>query len=495
MVVDRYLRFDVRRPPDGRPLLWPVRVWKVLYPTKRVLRLNLFQEALLGLARARCQDSSEMAKLLGLDRELVAFITATQLIPNGWMTTLGTLTPQGERVLEEAQDASEEVRMGYAYQDAISGNWFPRFTEELPEIEAKRIDDGYPIFLRDLDSGKEDRPFRLNHLQHLQHTVLDMGALFDAFKRYRTDHDHAKQRDDELPTPVRIESLSFVEDSAQPMWLWTWIFPDKAGPQPWLIADPFGLQQAASWLRKPLQEVLPRNDGAARYIAGVVGETRSNELSAEEWLRSLESQTDLALLADYSWSRNVPLVEGFLASVLRRRSLLAGQERSWQEDVTSLLIETHNLAESVLQWLLKAYPPDIRRLPHWKDQRDWKDGEAQYYLRFFNLSCLTDDVIKRLSTQRLDQVRTAAKLGSSSLKALVFAGLLGTVDQVGHPFLNLSDDELRLSRLLDMADARNKKAGHSGGERIDREEAMEYADFVIEWVQIYEGWYGNGKAQ
>jgi hypothetical protein len=94
-----------------------------------------------------------------------------------------------------------------------------------------------------------------------------------------------------------------------------WIFPDEAGPQPWLVADPFGLQQAASWLRKPLQEVLPRNDGLARYIADAVGETRSNDLSAEEWLRSLENQIDLTLLADYSWSRKVPLVEGFLASV------------------------------------------------------------------------------------------------------------------------------------------------------------------------------------
>ena len=161
----------------------------------------------------------------------------------------------------------------------------------------------------------------------------------------------------------------------------------------------------------------------------------------------------------------------------------------------SLLIETHNLAESVLQWLLKAYPSDIRRLPHWKDQRDWKDGEAQYYLQFFNLPCLTDDVIKRLSEQRLDQVRTAVKRGTSSLKALLFAGLLGTVDQASHPFLKLSADDLQLARLLDMADARNKKAGHSGSERIDREEAMEHADFVIEWVQIFKGWYLNGKTQ
>ncbi|NGM87472.1 hypothetical protein G5B35_09145 [Parapusillimonas sp. SGNA-6] len=487
MVADRYLRFDIRRPPGGRPLLWPVRVWKVLYPTRRILRLNLFQRAILGLARAQCKDSSEMAELLGLDRELVAFIIATQLIPNGWMTTLVAVTPEGERALEDAQEASEGLRMGYAYQDAISGNWLPRFTEELPEIEAKRIDErGYPIFLRDLNSGKEDRPFRLNHSRE---KAMDLGALFDAFERYQTDHDRAKQRDDELPTPIRSESLSFVEESAQQMWLWTWVFPDEAGPQPWLISDPFGLQQAASWLRKPLQQVLSRNDGAARYIADAIGDTRTNDLSPEEWLRSLENQIDLTLLADYSWSRKLPLIEGYLASVLRRRALLAGQDKSWQEDVTSLLIESHNLAESVLQWLLKAYPPDIRRLPHWKDRRDWKDGEAQYYLQFFDLSCLTEDVIKRLAEQRLDQVRSAAKRGSSSLKALLFAALLATVDQVEHPFLKLPADALRLSRMLDMADARNKKAGHSGGERIDREDAMEYADFVIEWVQIFKDWY------
>jgi hypothetical protein len=118
--------------------------------------------------------------------------------------------------------------------------------------------------------------------------------------------------------------------------------------------------------------------------------------------------------------------------------------------------------------VVESVSSDISRLPHWKDQRDWKDGEAQYYLQFFNLSCLTDDVIKRLSEQRLDQVRTAAKRGGSSLKALLFAALLGTVDQLGHPFLNLSADELQLSRLLDMADARNKKPGIQVAKEIEK---------------------------
>lgn len=489
MAADRYIRFDVRRPSGGRPLLWPVRVWKVLYPAKRVVKVNIFQQAILGLARARCQDSAEIAELLCLDRELVAFIIATQLIPNGWMTTFGVVTPQGERFLEDAQDSSDELRMGYAYQDAISGNWLPRFTEDIPEIEPEGVNElGYPVFLRDLNSGKKDIPFRLSHSRE---NSLDMAAIFDAFERYQTDHDHAKQRDgsDDLPARVRIESLSFVEDVGQPMWLWTWVFPDKAGLQPWLVADPFGLQHAASWLRNPLQEIFPKNDGVARYIADAIGEARSSQLSAADWLRSFESQIDLTILADYSWSRKYPLIEGYLTSVLRRNALLASQNRTWQEDVTSLLIETHNLAESILQWMLKAYPPDVRRLPHWKDQREWKDGEAQYYLKYFNLPCLTEDVVNRLAEQKLDQVRAATKRGGSPLKALLFSALLATVDQGRHPIHSLSADELQLSQLLNMTDARNKKGGHSVVDQINKDEAMDYADFVIKWVQIFKGWY------
>lgn len=428
-----------------------------------------------------------MAELLELDRELVQFIIATQLIPNGWMTTLGSVTPQGERVLDEAQDANEELRMGYAYQDAISGNWLPRFTEELPEIEAKRVDErGYPVFLRDLDSGKEDRPFRLNHSRK---DALDTAALFDAFQRYRTDHEHAKQRDDELSARVRIESLSFVEDSAQPMWLWTWIFPDEAGPQPWLVADPFGLQQAASWLRKPLQEVLPRNEGLARYIADAVGETRSNDLSAEEWLRSIENQIDLTVLADYSWSGKVPTISGYLTSVLRRNALLTSQDKTWQEDVTSLLIETHNLVESVFQWLLKKFPVDVRRLPDRSQDRNWTKDLASEILRTIPADRLTDDTVRRLASQNLREIRNALVRGNSSLKALMFAALLSTIEHTTHPLKDLAPQDLALDRILDMADAPNRKAGHAGGEKISKEEAMKYAEFVIAWTENFMEWY------
>jgi hypothetical protein len=487
MGAERYLRFDVRRPHGGRPILWPVRVLSVLYPTKRDMKLNLFKQAILGLARARCKDRLEMAELLGLDQELIAFIIATQLIPDGLMTDAWAITLKGERALEEDQDANEEFRMGYAYQDAISGNLLPRFTEELSEIEFKRIDEnGYPIFLRDKDSGKEDTPFRLSHLRE---NTLDIGALFEALKRNRVDRHHAKQRNDEILTSDRIDSLSFVESTAQPMWLWTWIFPDETGPQPWLVADPFGLQQAASWLRKPLQEIMPRNEGLARYIANAIGKKNTSELTAEQWLKSLENQIDLTMLADYSWSRNVPIIEGYLTSVLRKRKQLEGQEKPWQEDKNSLLIETHNLAESVFKWLLEKYSVDKKILPGREQDKNWTKEKAEIILRQYVDVQLSDRTIKKLASQKLWDIRNALVSGNSSLKALMFAALLSTVEYSNHPLKNMLPELLVLEKILDMSDARNKYAGHAGKDEITKEKAIEYADLIIAWVQNFKEWY------
>ena len=216
-----------------------------------------------------------------------------------------------------------------------------------------------------------------------------------------------------------------------------------------------------SWLRKPLQEILPKNDGAARYIASMFSKPQASDLSATEWLRSLENQTDLALLVDYPWSHNVPTIESYLASVLRKSAVLAGRDRNWQEDVTSLLIETHNLIESVLQWMLTTFPVDVRRLPDKRQDKNWTKDVAKKTLRSIPVNHLTEEIIRRLSSQNLREIRNALTQGNSSLKALLFAALLSTVENDYHPLMMLPSDKLALVRILDMADVRNRKAGHA----------------------------------
>ena len=496
MATERYLRFEqLRRPSNGRSLLWPVHVWKVLYPSTKRIGLNLFQEAILGLSRAQCRDRNEIASLLNLDPQLIAFIIATQLIPNEWMDERGFITQLGERVLEEAQDIRDDIRVGYAYQDAITGRWIPRFTDDLPEIEAEETDDrGFPIFRGSRDSGKRDAPFVLKHKPA---QLPDINELFEAYQRFRTDISYAKQGDDrdELPTNLHIKSVTCLDDAPQAMWLWTWAYSDPASGQPWLITDPFGIQRAASWLRKSMEDLLDSSSGASKYISGVVGQSNAQSLSASDWWDTLKTEVDLELMSSYSWLAKVPSVQEYLSATLRRKAAIVRLDYTPQEDINSLVMEVSNLAESVLQWMLETYPADIRRLPHYKVQTEWKMGQAKQTLSDLNLGCLDEDSLSRLCNQELSRVRTAISKRNSSLKALVFANLLATLDRPTHPFKTISAEKLALSALLDMTDARNKKVGHSGSKKITKDDALAYADFLINWIQHFEDWFRYGKEQ
>jgi hypothetical protein len=279
------------------------------------------------------------------------------------------------------------------------------------------------------------------------------------------------------------------------MWIWTWIFPDNAGPQPWLVADPFGLQSAASWLRKPLQEVLARNEGAARYVVNATGKNNTTELTNEQWLKSLENQIDLTILAEYNWCNKVPIIEDHLISTLRQKMFLESQENSWQEHIEALITLSQKLVESALKALLKAYPAELSLLPKWnyknnQGQKNWKPGQANYYLNIIrdNTGMLSQNVVERLARQDLDIIRTAIRTGNTSLKPLLFAAILGAVDRQIHPFINKDDSDLKFNRLLDLADLRNK-AAHASLSKASKDEALGFAEFAIEWVQSYKEWY------
>lgn len=138
MFADRYLRWDtgIARLPRGnqRSILWPVHVWTVMAPDRMPSALNVFQEAILGLLHTGLRDLDELAKSLDLDRDLVAFILATQLQPNGWIDSQQQVTPLGVQVLLGAGIAEPDLVVQYAFQDAVTGHWLPRFAKQLPEL-------------------------------------------------------------------------------------------------------------------------------------------------------------------------------------------------------------------------------------------------------------------------------------------------------------------------------------------------------------------------
>jgi hypothetical protein len=63
-----------------------------------------------------------------------------------------------------------------------------------------------------------------------------------------------------------------------------------------------------------------------------------------------------------------------------------------------------------------------------------------------------------LSRQKIDQVIRACSSPSDSLKALLFAAAVGGLSSAQHPLKVLSDQELQLGKLLELADLRNQSS-------------------------------------
>lgn len=480
---ERFLRYRPGRPPKGgRPVLWPVHVAKVLYPVPGDRPLNVFEEAVLGLARARCADDVEAAGLLCLDVTLVAHIRS-QLRSKRLVDRAGAPTARGLEALADLEDGLSELKVGYAFQDAIGGEWLPRFEEDLPEIEADGREGGSPYFVFSRETAEKHWPMVVPHRLP---PSADPAALLRSCAAYKIDHFHARQRDDweNIPKRLDVRDLSFLDDTPQPMWVWTWVYRGPSGGQPWLVSDPFGLQGAAAWLRKPLEAALKKDDSLARLVAKASGMPQSVSLSAAEWLAGLETAADLAVMAEYPFTERVPRIQERLAALLRKRALVDSQRHPQPEDVRSLMNESQILAETVLQWLLETYPMEVRL----RNQEAWGNS-SEAILKGLGIPCLDTRTARQLAKQPLREICYALERGTSSLKALLAAALLTTANHREHPLLRLSEREAGLGRLLELANARNRKGSHAGLQDATKGEALEHAETALGWVRAFKDWY------
>jgi len=486
LFADRYLYLPVKRRKDWQErwqhLLWPVYVWRVNYPAEdQRLGANLFQEAILGLVRAGVRDPNELARLLALHPELVRFIIATQLQPNGWLDSAFQLTPSGEAVLDEAEDSRLELKVGYAFQDAMSGAWLPRFLDTLPEIAPVAVDGkGRPQFMLDRERGRTEKPFLLPAGAK---PCSDPAQLIEAYRLYRKDLSAARRGGGDLPDEVRFQAIEALSDEPTKMYLWCELYRDEGEPQPWLVSDPFRLRRAASWLRKPLLELAPGNQGVIRKMQQLVN-VPMDACTAEEWLRLVEEGVELEMWGEYPFLDRQDLIRGHLSGLLRQKKKIENRERINREDLSLLMGEAHNLVEAVLKWLLLCFPGE--NYP----QRDyWRRSEAKVEFKKLSLCFLTPRLIEALIGQSPKYIRNAVKSREQPLKALLAGAVFSADVRDDHPFRQLSPDSLELERLPALADFRNEVSGHASGKPVSHDKVLESTRFAIQWMALFQPWY------
>ena len=467
-------------------LLWPVYAWKVLYPDDRQPPgCNLFQETMLGLMRAGVIDAAKIAELMAIDRELVRFIIASQLQPNGWLDQRYKVTPDGERLLDEAEDRRLNLTVGYAFQDAIGGKLLPRFSTALPEIVPVGSDqNNRPVFILDRDKGRQENPFLL---QEKTPAKADVPGLLAAYKQYRQELAQVRHDGRQAEFDVSIRTLDYVDDQPVKLYFWCELYRDENGPQRWLISDPFRFRPAVSWLREPFLELAKGHSELTRRMQRLLPDISADGLSTDEWFEQIAEHAEFEVESRFSYLKNrAPLVREHLLRVLRQKAKIeVSQNHIHSEDLGALMTESASLIEAVLKWLLEEWKVE----PCWPRSGNWSRAEALNELHALSIQAMDDDVVHALAGQSRRAVGNAMTNRDQPLKALLAGVLFAANGRDDHPCRQLSSDQLRLAQLPKLADYRNKVGGHASGERPDKGVVLAHAEFAIEWMALFEHWY------
>ena len=489
MFSDRYCYVPRELSPiSGRRenLFWPVYAWRVLYPDDRQQPgCNLFQETLLGLMRAGVTEATKLAELMAIDSELARFIIASQLQPNGWIDHLNKVTQDGARLLDEAEDRRLNLRVGYAFQDAIGGQLLPRFSTTLPEVQPAGIDqNNRPVFVLDRDKGRQEKPFLL---QAKAPAKADVSGLMAAYRQYRNELAHARRSGETGGFDVAIRTLDYIDDRPLHLYFWCELYRDENGPQRWLISDPFRLRPAVSWLREPFLDLAKGHAELTRRMQRLLPDISADGLSVDEWFERLDEHADFQVESKYPFLKSrAPLVHEHLLRVLRQKAKIEeAQSRIHPEDLGALMTESASLIEAVLKWLLEEWPVE----PCWPTKGNWGPAEALEEFRALSIEAVDDELARVLARQARGSVAQAMTNRNQPLKALLAGVLFSANARDDHPFHELSGDQLRLAQLPRLADYRNKVGGHASGERPDKDATLKYSEFAIKWMNVFERWY------
>jgi hypothetical protein len=476
-----YLKFSERPRKNSKAILWPVMVHRVLYPEPRRAQLNLFQRAVLGLIRAGATSQETIANLTGLHPDLIAFIVA-QSVGNGWLVSgANELTDKGYKLLDDEEDQAVNLKAGYIFQDAISGEYWPRLVTRLEQIEAIDPFAQFPEFVSERKTGDTYRPF-LARAEQADLPVLDNEVLTKAYREYQRDF-RSNQQLDGAPEPLKqvcLQGVQHLDESPEPARVLLWVVGDEEGSELWSIKDPFALRENAWWLGTEMTQLLQNNKRLRTFLSSLVGIPDAGSMTKEEWLDALLKKTELDMLIEYPWLERQPDIQIYFARLIQwREKIESGLQ--WDSDLEAAIGDCQKLLEVVMQWLIKTFPANVGHIPN---SAKVNQDLNRKVLCALQIPSFTDVVIDALARQNLRQVIQACQNPASSLKALLFAAGMGVLgaNQHQHPLMVLENEDLRLDTLLKLAGLRNQSShGQSSFKKRAPQELS--VDVVIENIR------------
>ena len=449
------LRFRAPKDPLSRWVLWPVFAWKVVAPRPREREINLFQRAILGLARAGVVQLDEVADRLQITRDLVG-VVANELRNLGMTNHEWRPTDRGLRALDNADDdPPQDLHLGNVLSDPFTGKLWPRFvTGDMPVADVEPNPKGWPVLL----SGSVGDPWRDPAFCLLPNPGEVLTVVQPSVRDIlRVTRRHRRQREVDEVTDERVvptvEQVSFIDNVPRAYLLALRVCSHPSGD--WMVDDPFGHGENFE-LRKALEQRLATQRGLSEWLRSLVGgDPEAPTLSG------LQAQAvfDVKEILTLAITQHETLCERLVA--MRRAQLEASLTDAPPDKWDDVVVKAQRAAERTLSMVHEAHFP--------RESSLWSAlTVADKRLNLEMLNAIARDIgletplPTRLASVGRREVQDVERRGSGSLRPLLVLTLLGADQEPSHPLHRCARANPRLLQELDaLATTRNRSA-HDG---------------------------------
>ena len=464
------LRLNHGKDPRAKWVLWPVLTWRVVAPVPKERKLNLFQRAVLGLARAGVTQFVEISERLLIAPDLAGLVVL-ELQNMALVEHDGRPTARGLKMLDDIEeDPPDEARVGHVLSDPFSGKLWPRFlTGDLPVADVELNEDGWPVLLSGTAGDPwTDRTFSILPTSRDTISLARPSArdVLRAARRHRRQRDF-DEVDDERDVP-RLRRVSFVDDRPEPYLLALRVRRHESGD--WMVDDPFGHGESVN-LRARLEERLDTHNGLRPWLSPLVGSEGSEptlgHLQAEAvW--KVEERLTLAIRQHDNVRERL---------VAMQRALLEAELLDAPRDkLNDVLVKAQRTVERLLKVVFAPYagPPT----PYFEDLGRQHSHSVERIKRAA-AEVGFQGVPPKLTSIRRQQVRDAERR-KGSLRALLVLNLIVASWRDEHPLRSAAVQQPDLLGRLDaLADARNRFGAHDSDTAARVDDVRRHAEAVF----------------
>lgn len=475
-------------------LLWPAWAYRVVAPRVRRGRLNLLQQAVLGILRAGRLTAAELGFRLGIHAELAEFVVSElqrqRHVDESWKVTRSGIEQLDQEEEEQEESQTEASLMsGWVFRDPWTENLWPFIAPSLEHTHTEPGPSGFPeIVLGTAGNPRRQRAWMQHRGIDRKPVAPDASEILRAAARHwrlerRTGGQKLWMQEEEPPhrPSLCLSGVSTIEPEPEPVFLVTYLYVPRSGSDgeyDWHACDFFG-RGSNPELRKLIVRVAEQDRGLEscidRILRNTIYGTFDEFRRAAAQYRGRANQLLERVLTLDIWRHAVaePLVE-MLAAWLEVAELDDGADGGRHRTV---LVSCRRVLERLFRQVANKWP-----LAGVADRLSPEPEINRARLKAAADAVGFDEVPETLLRVSQGQVRSAAGSGGHwRLGPLVAATLLRAVEDMEHPLrlgaVRAPDLLVRIDRVAAQAGA----AAHDGdGRCFDRNAIKDCVDTTIE---------------